>query len=220
MPTRLVLLPRLPRYLSQDELRPFLGAIRCPRDLTLFSVIYHHGLRVGEVALLRRGSVDLQRRRIVVLRLKGGAWSVQPLFAGTAALLAAHLATLPVDPDGPLFPGRRGPLQRRQIQSLFCCYREAAGLARHFTCHSLRHSIATHLLDAGASLEVVQDRLGHQSIRSTSVYARITDHHRAEAFRRLESSPWIVQPETPATAPSLPSPLGGRPCSAVIGSSS
>jgi len=217
MSPRLILLPRLPRYLSQDELRRFLGAIRRPRDLTLFSVIYHHGLRVGEVALLRRGSVDLQRRRLVVLRLKGGAWSVQPLFAGTAALLAAHLATLPADPDWPLFPGRRGPLQRRQIQSLFVRYREAAGLPRHFTCHSLRHSIATHLLDAGASLEFVQDHLGHQSIRSTSIYARITDHHRAEAFRRLESSPWIVQPDSPDATASLPPPPGGRPCSAVLG---
>jgi len=49
-------------------------------------------------------------------------------------------------------------------------------------------------LDAGVSLEFVQDHLGHQSIRSTSIYARITDQHRASLFRKLESSPWIVRP--------------------------
>ncbi len=193
MSPRLFLLPRLPRYLTQDELRRFFAVIPDSRDQALFALIYHHGLRVGEVALLKREDVDLSRDRVVVWRLKGGAWSAQPLLTATAALLARHLATIPPDPASPLFPGRDGPLKKRQIQSLFVRYRDRAGLPHHYTCHSLRHSIATHLLDAGVALEVVQDRLGHQSIRSTSIYARITDHHRAALFRSLESSPWIVQ---------------------------
>jgi integrase len=184
----------LPRYLTQDELRRFFAVIADPRDQVLFTLIYHHGLRVGEVALLRCEDVDLSQRRIIVWRLKGGAWSAQPLFSTTADLLALHLATLPADPEDPVFPGQNGPLQKRQIQSLFARYRDQAGLPRRYTCHSLRHSIATHLLDAGVTLEVVQDRLGHQSIRSTSIYARITDQHREAAFRRLERSPEIVQP--------------------------
>ncbi|TFG40027.1 MAG: hypothetical protein E4H48_08190 [Syntrophobacterales bacterium] len=207
MPPRLTLLPRLPRYLSQDELRQFFAVITNPRDLALFTLIYHNGLRVGEVALLRHEDVDLARQRIVVWRLKCGTWSAQPLFAVTAELLARHLTTISADPEGPLFLGQNGSLRKRQIQSLFVRYRERAGLSRHFTCHSLRHSIATHLLDAGASLETVQDRLGHQSIRSTSIYARITDHHRAALFRQLESSPWIVQPDGDGvgeTQPPLP----------------
>jgi integrase/recombinase XerD len=74
----------------------------------------------------------------------------------------------------------------------FVSCRERAGLARHFTTHSLRHSIATHLLDAGASLELVQDHLGHRNIRSTAIYARITDRHREAFMRSIERSPWIV----------------------------
>jgi integrase/recombinase XerC len=206
MPPRLTLLPRLPRYLTQDELQRFFAVIVNPRDQALFTLVYHHGLRVGEVALLRRSDVDLARQRIIVWRLKHGAWSAQPFFTATSALLARHLATIPADPDGPLFPGRDGPLKKRQIQFLFARYRDEAGLPRHYTCHSLRHSIATHLLDAGAALEVVQDRLGHQSIRSTSIYARITDHHRAALFRQLESSPWIVQPEGSGATESTPPP--------------
>lgn len=149
---------------------------------------------MGEVGLLRREDVDLERGRIVVKRLKGGAWTEQPLFSTTARLLRRYVGERSGLPDQPLFLGRNGALQKRQIQSLFVRYRDLAGLDRRYTCHGLRHSIATHLLDAGVALEFVQDHLGHQSIRSTSIYARITDHHRAALFRELERSPWIVQP--------------------------
>lgn len=170
------------------------AVLHSTRDRALFALIYLYGLRVGEVALLRRGDVDLERGRIVIRRLKGGAWSERPLFAPAAALLRTHLATRPPDPELSLFPGQRGALRKRRIQALFTAARERAGLRPQFTCHGLRHSIATHLLDAGMSLEFVQDHLGHQSIRSTSIYARITDRHRAAVFAQLEQSPWIVQP--------------------------
>jgi len=183
---------RLPRYIPQPLLHRFFLAISSPRDRLLFGLCYHHGLRVGEVELLRRADVDLVRGRILIRRLKGGAWSEQPLFARDADLLRLHLGGGEFA-DRPLFPGRRGSLRKRQIQSLFDRYRTAAGLPAIYSSHSLRHSIATHLLDAGCSLEFVQSHLGHQSIRSTSIYARITDQHRAAVFRTLESSPWIVQ---------------------------
>jgi integrase len=183
-----------PRYLTQDEARRFFAAISDSRDLALFALMYGHGLRVGEVLLLRRGDVDLERGRVLVRRLKGGAWSQQILLSRTASVLRRHLLATHGAAEEPLFRGRRGPLQRRQIQLRFVRYRQRAGLPAHLTTHSLRHSIATHLLDAGVSLEFVQDHLGHQSIRSTSVYARITDPHRAAVFRELERSPWIVQP--------------------------
>lgn len=186
---------RLPRYLTQDDTRAFFAVIANRRDRALFTLVYLYGLRVSEVGLLTRGDVDLDRGRIVVKRLKGGAWAERPLFSSARDLLAIHVPSLNgTGPAGPLFPGSRGALRKRQIQSLFSRYRDAAGIARTATTHSLRHSIATHLLDAGVSLEFVQDHLGHQSIRSTSIYARITDQHRSALFRQLESSPWIVQP--------------------------
>jgi integrase/recombinase XerC len=209
MPTNFSPGQRPPRYLTQDDIRRFFSVIESPRDRALFALIYHHGLRVGEVALLARGDVSLARGRIVVRRLKGGRWSEQPLFAGTLALLREFLATVPArEAASPLFPGRSGPLQKRQIQSLFERYREATGLPDYATCHSLRHSIATHLLDAGQSLQFIQEHLGHQNIRSTTIYARITDRHRAEVFRQLESSPWVVQvtpsPFVPPNSESAP----------------
>lgn len=193
---------RLPRYLTQPETEAFLAAIHSPRDRALFALVYHCGLRVGEVALLTRADVDLARGRILVRRLKGGRWSEQPLFARTLRLIEDHLGPgAEQHPDAPLFTGRKGALKKRQMQALFARYRSAAGLSPRYTCHSLRHSIATHLLDAGMSLEFIQDHLGHQDIRSTSIYARITDRHRAAAFARLESSPWIVQPGGSSASP-------------------
>jgi integrase/recombinase XerC len=190
---------RLPRYLTQIELRAFFRAIANLRDRALFALIYHYGLRVGEVALLQRGDINLERGRIVVKRLKGGAWTEQPLFSATTILLGRYLSSGGGRAEDPLFGGRSGPLRKRQIQSLFSRYRDLARLPARYSCHCLRHSIATHLLDAGVALEFVQDHLGHQSIRSTSIYARITDRHRSLLFRKLEASPWIVQPTGPNT---------------------
>jgi integrase/recombinase XerD len=136
----------------------------------------------------------------------GGAWSERPLFRSAAVLLQWYLRDRDIAREAPLFPGQRGPLKKRQIQSLFTRYRDRAGLDRRYTCHGLRHSIATHLLDAGVSLEFVQDHLGHQSIRSTSIYARITDQRRAAVFRELEASPWIVQPASAPASHSCPPP--------------
>lgn len=195
---------RLPRYLTQEETRAFFRVIGDPRDLALFTFAYLYGLRVAEVGLHTVGDVDLVRGRIVIKRLKGGAWAERPLFSRLRELLETYIGVLSTaTADAPIFPGNGGPLRKRQIQSLFAKYRDLAGLPRTATTHSLRHSIATHLLDAGVSLEFVQDHLGHQSIRSTSIYARITDHHRAALFQKLERSPWIVQPggSDPAVAP-------------------
>lgn len=183
-----------PKYFHQEEIRRFFGVIADPRDRLIFVLAYLYGLRVGEVSLLRRGDVDLERSRIVVRRLKNGHWTERPLFSSAREQLRRYLAGSSIEEDAALFAGRSGPLRKRQIQSLFTRYRDAAGLPRRLTCHALRHAIATHLLDAGCSLEFVQDHLGHRSIRSTSIYARITDHHRLALFQRLERSPWIVQP--------------------------
>jgi len=199
-----------PRYLTQDEVQRFFGVIKSPRDRALFALVYLYGLRVGEVSLLSRGDVDLTRQRITVRRLKGGVWNERPLFSSALELLWDYLGEDASSPEGPLFPGRSGPLRKRQIQDLFARYRDRAGLPARYTCHCLRHSIATHLLDAGMSLEFVQDHLGHRSIRSTSIYARITDRHRAAVFLRLEQSPWIVQPVGDRSGPVAEQDWRGR----------
>jgi integrase len=180
--------------MTQTEVRAFLHSIENARDRVLFSIIYLYGLRVGEAVLLLRDDIDLPRGRIIVKRVKGGVWTERPLFSSVRVQMEAYFADLG-EPTGALFPGRDGALRKRQIQALFTLYRDRARLNRRYTTHCLRHSIATHLLDAGVPLEFVQDHLGHRNIKSTSIYARITDRNRAAQFRKLEVSPWIVHPE-------------------------
>ncbi len=190
--------------------------IRDSRDRALFALVYHYGLRVSEATRLRRKDVDLVQGRILIRRAKGGIWGIRPLFASTARLLAVYLRGMPdALPDEPLFPGRDGPLQKRRIQQLFSAYAAQAQLPARATCHSLRHAIATHLLDAGESLEFVKEHLGHRKLENTAIYARVSNPARDRAFARLEKSSAIVHPRCDgptdlsrtATIPSQDHPL-------------
>lgn len=189
----------LPRYLSQPEVAAFFSVIPDLHDRTLFGLMYFYGLRVSEVSLLVRRDVDLTRARITIKRVKRGYWSERPLFAAASELLLAYLAPDYLLDDAPLFAGRSGPLHKRRIQERFTRYRDAAGLPANVGCHALRHSIATHLLDAGMSLGFVQEHLGHRNPASTAIYARISDRNRQRIFAALDQSPDIVRPASLVT---------------------
>jgi integrase/recombinase XerD len=182
---------RLPKYLPQDELQRFFAAIASSRDRALFAVIYHYGLRVDEAMMLTLEDVDLRNHRIRIRRLKNGLGGEKPLWRHTAKLLRAYLRVRR-DAGPYLFTGREGPLKKRQVQNLFARYAKAAGITRR-SVHSLRHSIAVHLLDAGRGIEYVADHLGHRNIQNTRIYAQISHPLREQVFRDLERHPKIVR---------------------------
>ena len=176
----------LPTYLSQQQIRQLLAAITSVRDKALFSLIYLYGLRVSEASSLDRSDLDLERQKIRIARAKNGIPGEKPLFRSLVPLLRDYIASRS-DADSALFLGRQGRLGVRQIQALFRHYASLAALPpAHRHVHLLRHSIATHLLDAGEGIDFVKGHLGHRTIESTLVYARISDRRRARAIRRLE----------------------------------
>jgi integrase/recombinase XerC len=178
----------IPSYLTQTEVRALFAAISNVRDRALFALVYAFGLRVGEIALLDRNDVDLERKRIRIRRLKGGLSGERPIFRNLVPLLEKYLASRK-DSEPALFTGRQGRLKTRRIQTLFHHYSTEAALPvsrRHV--HVLRHSAAVHLLDAGETIDFVRDFLGHRAISSTLVYGQISDSRRARAIRRLERS--------------------------------
>ena len=180
------------RYLSHEQVTRLFAVIADPRDRALFATIYHYGLRVSEATLLQVADADLERGRIRIQRVKSGLGGERPLFSNTAQLIREYLAVrLPTGTA--LFTGRQGNLQRQRIQQLFHQYAQRAGLGEEFTVHSLRHSIATHLLEAGMDIEYVRDHLGHVNIQNTALYARITNRRREQVFRELENSYEIVK---------------------------
>jgi type 1 fimbriae regulatory protein FimB len=174
------------KFLSFDELRRLLAVIERKRDKALFLVAYRHGLRASEVGKLRRDDLDLKRMQITLSRLKGSLGGVHPMQPDEVRLLKAYLKSRE-DDSAILFPSNRFlPISRAQLDVLMKQYGELARIPkekRHF--HVLKHSIATHLLEAGADLSFVQDWLGHADIESTVVYAAIVNPTREKKARTL-----------------------------------
>ena len=179
---------KLPTYLTQSEIRQLFAAISNPRDRALFAVAYEYALRVGEIVLLDRDDIDLERGRIRIRRLKGGLSGERPIFRSLLPLLRQYLESRRDKRDA-LFVGLQGGLKKRRIQDLFRFYATEADLPadrRHV--HVLRHSAAVHVLDAGEDIDFARDHLGHRSIQSTMTYAQISDTRRHRTMRRLERS--------------------------------
>ncbi|HJU16796.1 MAG TPA: site-specific integrase [Stellaceae bacterium] len=175
------------RFLTLDELARLLAVTRGhPRDRALFLIAYRHGLRASEVGLLRLDDLDFRALRLRVHRLKGSHSGVHPMQPDETKALRAYLRERPSPPSPILFPSNQGdPIARRTLDWLMKRYAEAVDLPpakRHF--HCLKHSIATHLLEAGADLRFVQDWLGHSNIQNTVVYTFLTARGREEAARK------------------------------------
>jgi len=181
-----------PKYLTQEELQSFFSRIKDRRDRALFDLIYKYGLRVREAVLIEIEDLDLKRNKIFIKRVKGGISGEKPLFRDSRRLLRAWLQER-TGHTRALFTGREGRLGVRRIQQLFEDYLKKARIRKKVGIHSLRHSIAIHLLDDGQSLEFVKDHLGHKYMKNTEVYARISDRRRSEVFDQLEISPAIVR---------------------------
>ncbi|MCK4626301.1 MAG: tyrosine-type recombinase/integrase [Phycisphaerae bacterium] len=183
------------RYLTQREVKRLFARILDTRDKALFDMIYKYGLRVSEATLLTLQDVDFERSKIYIRRVKSGIGGESRIFRDTKRLLKAYLEVRQPTTDSALFTGRQGGLTDKRIAQLFKGYARKARLDPKFSVHSLRHSIATHMFDAGEGVETVQDRLGHVNIQNTMIYARITDKRRRDAFQRLERSTEIVKVE-------------------------
>lgn len=174
------------KFLTLDEWRALFSTITNKRDRALFLIAYRHGLRASEVGLLRRDDVQEKRMKIMVHRLKGSLSGLHPLQPDEARLLKAYLKSRR-DESPVLFLSRNNqPISRITLDWLMKKYGAAASLPvekRHF--HTLKHSVATHLLEAGADLRFVQDWLGHSNIQNTVIYTALVSTSREEKARSL-----------------------------------
>ncbi len=156
------------------------------RDLAILETIYSCGLRVSELSALRACDFDFQEQ---IVRVLGKGKKERLIPVGTPALEAirAYWNSLPVPPvaNEPVFlarPDRRGAVSPRVIQLRLKKYLAAAGLDPALTPHKLRHSYATHLLDAGADLRSVQELLGHAHLVTTQAYTHVTTERLKKAY--------------------------------------
>lgn len=180
--------PRLPRklatFLPIDESQALLdGGPAAERDRAVLELLYASGLRVSELAGLDLDDVDLGQRTVRVLG-KGTKERVVPFGARAAAALDTYLGQRGHG-AGPLFVGRRG--RRLGVRSIFDVVRRqarATGITRRVTPHTLRHSFATHLLDRGADLRMIQELLGHSRLSTTQRYTHVSTSQLMRVYDR------------------------------------
>ncbi|MEX2203797.1 MAG: tyrosine recombinase [Actinomycetota bacterium] len=159
------------------------------RDRAILELLYGSGLRVSEVAGLTLDRVDLDRGRVLVFG-KGSKERDLPLSDPAREALRAWIRDgrpemLPEDPPTALFLNRRNhPIGGRDIRRLVGRYGGVTLTGRRVTPHTLRHSFATHLLEGGADIRVVQELLGHASVATTQRYTHVTRSRLFDAYRR------------------------------------
>jgi integrase/recombinase XerD len=186
----------LPAILSQEEVKRLLGAVPDPKMRTLLTTVYAAGLRVSEAVALRVGDVDSARMTIHVRAGKGGRDRHVMLSPQLLAILRHYWRR--TCPRFWLFPGPDPacPITARSVQRACCQAVEAAGLDKSVTVHTLRHSFATHLLEQGVDIRVIQHLLGHRQIASTTRYARVA----LDTIRQVRSPLELLELEGPPPA--------------------
>lgn len=182
--------PRLPRklvsFLPIDEAMVLMDATppghpSRARDSAVLELLYATGLRVSELAGLDLDDLDCSERTVRVLG-KGGKERIVPYGSRAAGALDAHLACRGAL-RGPLFANRRGGrLTVRSIHSIVRRSAAACGITRRVSPHTLRHTFATHLLDAGADLRMIQELLGHSRLSTTQRYTHVSADQLMRAY--------------------------------------
>ena len=203
----LVDLPKVARpqvtFLHYDEVERLLDAIPTDtenglRDRAIIELLFSGGLRVSELTSLNRDSINLDRREFIV---RGKGNKDRPVFISKAAAdrireyLDARTDDLPAlflnNSKNQSIPNTSGDFRRitpRSIQRMVQKYAKLAGITKHVTPHTLRHSFATDLLMNGADIRSVQAMLGHSDISTTQIYTHVTDTHLREIHEKFHSS--------------------------------
>ena len=164
---------KLPAVLSADEVVRFLEAVSSLKSRVALTTVYAAGLRVSEVVNLEVADIDSGRMVIRVEHGKGGKDRYVMLSPQLLTILRGYWRR--TRPKHWLFPGRDAE-RSLDVQVLHAACRSActaAGLSKHVTVHTLRHSFATHLLENGTDVRIIQVLLGHASLASTARYTRV-----------------------------------------------
>jgi integrase/recombinase XerC len=183
---------KLPRPLSEEAARQVIDTSELQaregwaalRDVAVVTLLYGSGLRISE-ALSLEGR-DHPLREVIRITGKGGRERIVPVLPAAREAVAAYVAACPHDlRQGALFRGiRGGPLGQRQIARVMEQVRMQLGLPATATPHALRHSFATHLLNAGGDLRAIQELLGHASLSTTEAYTAVDAARLMEVYDR------------------------------------
>lgn len=177
-------LKRPPEHLTYEEIERLREAATGIRKV-LFEVLYSSGIRVSEAVNLDRSDYDPVAKTLLVREGKGGKQRTVPLSTRANLVLQDYLKKRSDDDPWLFRSNYRKRISKESIEWHIKKLGHMAGLARRVTPHMLRHSFATHLLDAGMPIELVQYLLGHESVRTTQVYAKTNPANVAHYCKRV-----------------------------------
>lgn len=182
---------KLPRPLAEDAARAMIETVEMQsltgwvalRDMAVVTLLYGCGLRISEALSLTGRHLPIgETMRIIG---KGGKERIVPVIPAARRAMERYLAACPFEPEAgaPLFRGvRGGPLNARLIQKVMEKARAQLGLPATATPHAMRHSFATHLLNAGGDLRAIQELLGHASLSTTQAYTAVDTARLMEVY--------------------------------------
>ena len=181
----------LPRYLHDNDVELFLESVTSTRDRAIFMLMLRCGLRVQEVANLTLDVIDYRRSQILVRAGKGAKDRMVYISTDAAVALAKYLRKRPVTEEKQIFLAEKGrckgkPISARAMQKRVEYYAEKSGVP--VTCHRLRHTMATQLLNADADIVSIQQILGHTKIKTTQRYSKLLNRKaQRDYFQAMET---------------------------------
>lgn len=165
---------KLPVILSKEEVHSILSGITNLKHKAIISTLYACGLRLSEVLNLTLKDIDSYRMLVRVEQSKGKKDRYVPLPSNLLELLREYYKLY--KPYYYLFEGQyRGKYAARSVQNVFKRAVQKAGVQKPVSVHTLRHSYATHLLESGVDVRIIQKLLGHASIKTTQIYTQVTN---------------------------------------------
>jgi len=183
----------LPVVLSVDEVGRVLSRVRLPKYRVCLTTIYSCGLRILEGVTLKTENIDGERKQLHIKKAKGGKDRYVPLPERTLEMLRDFWGThrhptflFPAKTPQGISPSiSKKSMNASSVRRALLAALEDSGVQKHATVHTLRHSYATHLLEAGINLRVIQSYLGHSSIQSTLVYTHLTQKAQSPAVEAI-----------------------------------
>jgi integrase/recombinase XerD len=165
---------KLPKVISKEEVKRLLDVTENEKHKTALMLAYSCGMRVSEVANLQMADIQHERLVVIIRQGKGRKDRIVPLSKKMIAQLDVYKAIF--RPGSWVFDNQNhdGPISKRTLQAVFNKSKRLAKINPHATFHSLRHSYATHLLDVGVDLRLIQELLGHASSKTTEIYTHVT----------------------------------------------
>jgi len=164
---------RLPVVLSKPEVVRLIGSVKNAKHKLILALMYSAGLRVGEVVKLKVEDLDLDSRILWVRQGKGRKDRQTMIPDKLIFVLNKLIKNKPVGQY--LFTGQKSlsHLSTRSVEKVFSRALNSANIKKQATCHSLRHSFATHLLEAGTDIRYIQELLGHRRLETTQIYTKV-----------------------------------------------